>query len=251
MVGCDCSVCTSSDPRDRRLRPSAMLQWEQGGAAYTVVIDTGPDFREQALRAHISRIDAVFYTHANADHIFGLDDLRPVSFRSYHQSGAIPLYVTEETRKTLERVYSYTFSPNATYPNRARVSLQEIGEGVTVGGVRFERVPVLHGSLEIAGYRFGNTAYLTDVSEIPPSGLKVLEGVEQLITSALRHKQHPNHSTVEQAIGWAHRVGARRTWFTHIAHDLGHEVTNSTLPEGIEMAYDGLTIPVELGSGSL
>jgi phosphoribosyl 1,2-cyclic phosphate phosphodiesterase len=247
-LGCECAVCTSADPRDRRLRPSVLVRWRDpdGGLERVVVIDTGPDFREQALHAGLKRVDAVFYTHGHADHILGMDDLRPLSFSAFQEGGPIPLYATEETAAILKRVYCYTFSPEATYTYRAKVQLKPLGARTDIHGVAFVRVPVMHGEMEISGFRFGNTAYLTDVSAIPESSFALLEGLEHLVLSALRHKPHPNHSTVEQALGWARRFGARHTWLTHIAHELGHEETSRTLPENVQMAYDGLTIPVSV-----
>jgi phosphoribosyl 1,2-cyclic phosphate phosphodiesterase len=275
-LGCDCAVCTSPDPRDRRLRPSILLRWpgpeaptipsrsseekikSAHGADFgiksnkltprdrVVVIDTGPDFREQALRAKLTRVDAVFYTHAHADHILGLDDLRPLSFTFFRDGGPIPLYAAPETAATLLRVFDYTLAPNATYSNRARVHLEPLASVTPVHEVDFQLVPIHHGEQQIAGFRFGKTAYLTDVSAIPESSFALLDGLDHLILSALRHKPHPNHATVEQAMGWAKRIGARQTWLTHIAHELGHEVTNSTLPDNIRMAYDGLFLDVNL-----
>jgi phosphoribosyl 1,2-cyclic phosphate phosphodiesterase len=223
-----------------------LVRWHQGDRERVVVIDTGPDFREQALRAGLKHVDAVLYTHGHADHILGLDDLRPLSFVVAREGGQIPLYASEETAEVLLRIYDYTLAPDATYINRARVHLEPLKERTVINGVEFLRVPVEHGKMQIAGFRFGRTAYMTDVSTIPESSFALLEGLDHVVLSALRHKPHPTHATVEQAVAWAERIGAKQTWFTHIAHDLGHAETNRTLPRNMQLAYDGQTIPITL-----
>lgn len=257
-LACECPVCTSLDPHDRRLRPSVMLRWtepstgnetatgDERGNERIVVIDTGPDFREQALRERLTHVDAVFYTHAHADHILGMDDLRPLSFIAAKKGGPIPLYADQATAAALERIFAYTFSPQTTYATRARVKLVPLAERNKLFGVEFVRIPLLHGEQPIAGYRFGNAAYLTDVSAIPEESFSLLAGIDVVVIDALRHTPHPSHSTVEQSLGWSKRIGARQTWFTHIGHELGHEETNQTLPEGVKLAHDGLSVPVTL-----
>jgi phosphoribosyl 1,2-cyclic phosphate phosphodiesterase len=245
-LGCTCAVCISPDPHDRRLRPSLLLRWRESGRERVVVIDTGPDFREQALRSGLNHIDAILYTHGHADHILGMDDLRPLSFAAARAGGQIPLYATGETAEVLRRIFDYTFSPQATYPTRARVRIEPLEERTTLHGVEFLCIPIQHGMMNITGFRFGRTAYLTDVSAIPEASFALLEGVECLILGALRHKPHPSHATLEQAVEWVRRIGPRQAWFTHISHDLGHAETNRTLPSGMALAYDGQTFPATL-----
>jgi phosphoribosyl 1,2-cyclic phosphate phosphodiesterase len=246
-LGCRCAVCTSADPHDNRLRPSVAIRWAgTESRERTVVIDTGPDFRQQALRYGIDRVDAVLYTHDHADHILGMDDLRPLSYAAFRAGGPVPLYVNEDTARTLERIYDYTFSPDATYPHRARVERCPLTDRICVHEAEFLRVPVMHGPQSISGFRLGNLAYLTDVSLIPDESFALLTDLDTLVLPSLRHTPHPSHANLEQAVAWALQIGARRTWFTHISHELGHEQTNRTLPEGVALAYDGLEIPFEL-----
>jgi phosphoribosyl 1,2-cyclic phosphate phosphodiesterase len=245
-LGCHCAVCTSSDPRNRRTRPSIAIVWDGSGAEHTVVIDTGPDFREQALREDIRSVDAVFYTHAHADHILGLDDLRPLSFE--HKPGFLPLYADEGTANVLRRIFEYTFSADSTYPTRARVELRDLEgqETAEVAGARFQRVPLTHGDLQVAGFRFGSAAYLTDMSSIPESSLPLLEGLEVMIVDALRPQPHPSHATISESLRWVERVAPRQAWFTHMSHEVDHEVTERAFPSNVRLAYDGLRIPFEL-----
>jgi phosphoribosyl 1,2-cyclic phosphate phosphodiesterase len=246
-LGCRCPVCTSNDPRNRRTRPSIALLWENGGARRTVIIDTGPDFREQALREDIRHVDAVFYTHAHADHILGMDDLRPLSF--HHKPGTLPLYADAITSTILRRIFDYTFSPMSTYPTRARVDLRSLDgeETAEVQGVRLQRVPLLHGDLPVAGFRFGNAAYLTDMSTIPETSLPLLEGLDVLILDALRPQPHPSHANLAEALTWVERVQPRRAWFTHMSHEVDHVATEATFPPHVRLSYDGLRIPIEIG----
>src|SRR5271165_812617 len=248
-LGCECDVCTSTDPRNLRSRPSIAIQWPDtcpgSKSGQTVLIDTGPDFRYQALREKIRHVDAVFYTHPHADHILGLDDLRPLSFR--HAAG-LPLYADDATAEVLERIFEYTFSPRADYPTRARVILHRLNgqEGADVAGVRFQRVPILHGDLSIAAFRFGSAAYLTDMSSIPEISLPLLEGLEVLIIDALRPQPHPSHANVEQALAWIERLRPHCAYFTHMSHEMEHSEAESELPAHVRLAYDGLRIPFEI-----
>lgn len=237
-LGCGCGVCTSDDPRDRRTRPSVAIQW----ADHVVLIDAGPDFREQALREKLKNVDAVLYTHGHADHILGLDDLRPLSFKT----GRIPLYAEPETSQILKRVFDYTFSNDNKYPTKARVDLHPLPDSLTLFGANFLRVPVQHGDQLISGFRFGNAAYLTDMSDIPAASLEMLSGVEVLVLDALRKTPHPSHANVEHAIQYIERIRPRVAYFTHISHELGHSAMESELPPNVRMAYDGLRIPIEL-----
>jgi phosphoribosyl 1,2-cyclic phosphate phosphodiesterase len=225
-----------------------LLRWSgsPGPRERAVIIDTGPDFREQALRTGLTRVDAVLYTHPHADHILGLDDLRPLSFTSFREGGPIPLYAAPLTAAVLERVFDYTFSTDSTYPTRARVHIEPLAERTRIHEVEFISVPVRHGDMDIAGFRFGDMAYLTDVSEIPDTSFALLEGLETLVLPSLRHTPHPSHATVKQAVEWALRIDARQTWLTHIAHELGHDETNRMLPAGVALAYDGLEVAVRL-----
>jgi len=237
-IGCSCAVCHSADPRDTRLRPSILI--DAGGR--NIVIDTTPDFRAQVLRAGIHRLDAIVYTHGHADHILGLDDVRPFN---YHQGERIPIYVSRATLTVIERVFAYVFERRESKTHVPQLDVHLIDENpFDVFGLRFETIPLTHGKDTIYGFRFGNVAYLTDHSEIPESSLDRLHGLDVLFLDALRHRPHPTHSTVERSIETAQRLQPKRTYFTHMCHDLGHAATEASLPPGIFLAYDGLEISV-------
>lgn len=247
-LGCRCAVCTSSDPRNRRTRPSIAVEWdaEDRGSRRTVVIDTGPDFREQALREKIRHVDAVFYTHSHADHILGMDDLRPLSFQ--HKPASLPLYADKATAAILRRIFDYTFSAHATYPTRARVELRQLEgeETAEVLEARFQRVPLLHGNMQAAGFRFGSAAYLTDMSSIPESSLPLLANLDVLILDALRPQPHPSHAHIDEALRWVERIAPRRAFFTHMSHEVDHAATEAAFPTHVRLAYDGLRVGFEL-----
>lgn len=249
-IGCDCAVCTSSDPHDRRTRPSIMVQWDDPTAAgalkRTVLIDTTPDFREQVIREHVRKIDAILYTHGHADHILGLDDVRPLSFPRVTGGSKIPLYASDSTARVLRNVFRYIFEADYKYGGLAQVELQAVSGPIEIFGATFTPMPVLHGDVPIEAFRFGSAAYLTDFSAIPEESMAQLEGLDILFLDALRHHPHPTHSTVENSLKIVERLKPRRTYFTHISHDLPHEATNAALPDNVRLAHDGLKLEFEL-----
>ncbi len=240
-IGCSCSVCRSTDPHDRRTRPSVMIEWDD----HRVLIDTTPDFREQALREHITRIDAVLYTHGHADHILGLDDLRPLSFPRVTGGPKIPLYANTATADVLRSVFQYIFHNNYKFGGIAQVELHDIDGPIELFGKTFTPISVIHGEANILAYRFGAAAYLTDFSTIPDATLSQLEGLDVLFLDALRHTPHPTHSTVANSLSIVEKLKPRRAFFTHICHDLPDAETNASLPENVRLAYDGLRLPFE------
>ncbi len=238
VVGCRCAVCTSSDRRNRRLRPGLKLELERG----TVVVDTSPDFRQQSLRFGVERVDAVLYTHPHADHVFGLDDLRAFNFR---QQSTIPCYGSASTLARLRQIFAYVFEPGEEGGGKPKLDLIEVDAPFDLLGEEVVPVPVEHGRMPVLGYRLGPFAVVTDVHHIPEESFARLAGVEVLVLSALRYRPHPTHFNFEQAIAVAARIGARRTVFTHVAHDVDHGAPLVALPEGVEIGWDGLVM--ELG----
>ena len=238
-IGCHCAVCTSDDPRDKRLRPSILVRWDE----HAVLIDTTPDFRQQALAAHIEKLDAVLITHAHADHIMGLDDVRPLNFR---MSGPLRVYGSASSIETIRRTFQYIFATGPTESSRPKIETCIFQEDrpISIGGIEFEPIRLAHGHGIVHGFRFGSAAYLTDHSAIPPESMEKLRNLDVLFLDALRHRPHPTHSTVEQSLKTVENLKPRRTFFTHICHDLPHEATDATLSPNVRLAYDGLTIVV-------
>ncbi len=237
MIGCVCAVCTSDDPRDRRLRPSIYVD-VPGHAA--LLVDTGPDLRQQVLTYGAPRIDAILYTHSHADHILGLDDIRRFNFV---QGGPIACYANAATWDSIRRTFYYVFDGVRREGGGVpMLEAHEIAGPFAVAGIHVMPVPLLHGSAPILGFRFGTVAYLTDCSAIPDESWPLIAGVETLIIDALRDKKHATHFTVAEALDAIARVAPRRAYLTHLSHDLGHAATNARLPAGVELAYDGLVL---------
>lgn len=238
MIGCDCEVCHSSDPRDKRLRSSIYVETPE--CAW--VVDTGTDFRTQALRENIRRLDAVVFTHSHTDHIMGFDDLRRYS----HDLGSIPVYASAETMRDLERVYEFAFDGKHRFPGYLVPVPHIIERAFRLGETTLTPLPVPHGRTTVNGYLFTRegrklVAYLSDCSEVPEAIAQQIAGVEVLIIDALRHKPHPTHLSVAEAIEVAAKVRPGRTLFTHISHELA-QAHEADLPDGVGIAYDGLRI---------
>jgi phosphoribosyl 1,2-cyclic phosphate phosphodiesterase len=238
MIGCGCKVCHSDDARDKRLRPSVLVRLDDT----RVLIDTSPDFRSQALRFGIERLDAILYTHAHADHILGLDDVRPFNFL---QKTEIPIYASEEAFETIRQTFRYVFEKAPSESSRPRLQTHVFpNELIEVAGLRFEPIPASHGKGTVHGFRFGDCAYLTDHSGIPPESLERLQNLDVLFLDALRHNPHPTHSTVEESLRTVEQLRPKRAFFTHISHDLMHATLEARLPEHVRLAYDGLEIAI-------
>jgi phosphoribosyl 1,2-cyclic phosphate phosphodiesterase len=249
-IGCDCAVCRSSDPKDKRMRPSILIQLSEpdgeapplAAAVRSILVDTSTDLRSQALAFDVRRVDALLFTHGHADHVFGLDDVRRYN---QMQHDAIACFADRRTLDGLKRMFSYVFQP----PQQKGGGIPqlvpfEIAGPFTLGGVEIVPVPLLHGALPVLGFRIGDFAYLTDCNRIPDASWALLRGVRTIILDALRHRPHSTHFSVAEALEVAVRLGVERAYFTHICHDLGHAATNAQLPAGVELAYDGLVLEI-------
>jgi len=236
MIGCECATCRSTDPHDNRLRPSIFLETSSA----RVLVDAGPDLREQALRHRIARVDAIVFTHGHADHILGMDDVR--RFNAL-MDGSMPCYGDAATLEDIRRMFSYVFDPATPKGGGLpQLDLRVIDGPFSVGDIHLQPVPIWHGRRRILGFRVGAFAYLTDCSRIDEAAWPLLERLDVLVLDALREKPHPTHFSLSDAIATAARIGAARTFFTHMAHDLPHEATNARLPDGMRLAHDGLVL---------
>ena len=239
MIGCECATCRSTDPHDNRLRPSILI--ETSGAR--VLVDAGPDLREQALRHRIAHVDAIVFTHGHADHILGMDDVR--RFNAL-MAGSMPCYGDAATLEDIRRMFSYVFDPATPKGGGLpQLDLREIDGPFGVGDIDLQPVPIWHGKRRILGFRVGAFAYLTDCSRIDEAAWPLLERLDVLVLDALREKPHQTHFSLSEAIETAARIGAARTFFTHMAHDLPHQATNVRLPAGMRLAHDGLVLSID------
>lgn len=241
VMGCDCAVCSSTDPRDNRTRSSIYVTTPE----CSWVVDTGTDFRTQGLREKITALDAVVFTHSHSDHIMGFDDVRPFCMNRE----LMPVYAPEETMQDLKRVFRFAFEPENHVPGYVHPDPHVITGPFLLGGTELTPLPVKHGRARVNGYLLSRggerlAAYLSDCKEVPDAVVEQIAGVKVLIADALRHKPHPTHMNIEEALLLSARVGPGGTWFTHICHDLGHEETQKNLPHGVKLAYDGLKITV-------
>lgn len=236
-IGCECETCVSDDPRDKRLRVSVIIEH----ADRTVLVDTSSDFRQQALRFGLKRLDAVLITHCHADHIFGLDDIRPLNFRF----GALNVYANERAWVDIKRIFKYIFEPSYFGGGLPQVISNVVNPGAPfcVGKeLVITPLEVIHGRLPVMAYRFNDFAYLTDLSEIPAPTIAALQNLDVLVLDCLRFKEHPTHLWVDKALEFVEQLKPRRTFFTHIAHDIKHSRDSSRLPAAVEFAYDGLVV---------
>ena len=239
VIGCDCPVCTSDDPRDRRSRSSIYVETPE--AAW--VVDTGPDFRAQALRERVRRLDAVIYTHSHTDHVMGFDDLRPFC----HGGRDIPIHASEETMSDLKRVFVFAFNGQNRWPGYVRPLPHLIDGDFTLGATTLTPLPVEHGRAHVNGFLFSRkgvplAAYLSDCKIVPPAVIERIAGVRHLIVDALRTEPHPTHMNVAEALEVSRKVAPDQTWFTHLSHDLSHTELERTLPENVRIAFDGMKI---------
>lgn len=249
MIGCRCRVCRSTDLHDRRLRPSVHVQVTDGPA---VLVDTATDLRQQALANDITQVDAVLFTHSHADHVMGLDELRRFTLVPGRK---LPIYADAATADELRRIFRYAFEPpDVVGGGVPELALREITGPFSAAGIDVVPIPVFHGPRPILGFRIGRFAYLTDCNAIPETSMALLTGLEVLVLDALRHRPHPTHFTLAEAVETAGRIGARATFFTHICHDLPHAETNAALPHGMALAYDGQQVmldDVPMSAGTL
>jgi phosphoribosyl 1,2-cyclic phosphate phosphodiesterase len=239
VIGCDCKVCQSDNPKDKRLRVSALVQVGD----VNIVIDCGPDFRQQMLREKVVNVDAIIFTHEHTDHVIGVDDVRPMNFRTRQN---MPLYAVERVQRDLRSRFGYAFVENP-YPGAPLLELKTIDKNTPfeIKGIEIIPIEIMHGRLPILGFRIGDFAYLTDMKTIADEEFKKLKGVKTIVIDSLQQREHFSHMTLEESLAFAKKVGAKQTYLTHLSHVMGlHEEVSKLLPENVEIAFDGLKFQV-------
>lgn len=233
-IACPCSVCASTNPKNKRTRPSLLVSIE----GINFLIDTATDFRQQAIREKLSRLDAVLFTHSHADHILGLDDIRPFN---YFQQMHIPCFGHEQALNDICNMFGYVFTDPQPGGSIPRIEPRVVTDRFEYLGIRIQPLPVLHGRMPVNGYRIGSLSYITDCSEIPDDTYRLLEGTSVLVLGVLRYEPHPTHLNVDKALRIIERVQPERAFFTHLSHDFDHDRTNSELPDHVRLSFDGLS----------
>jgi phosphoribosyl 1,2-cyclic phosphate phosphodiesterase len=238
MVGCICATCTSNNPRNKRTRCSSLITLDSGE---NILIDTGPDLRTQSLRENIQRVDTVLYTHTHADHLHGIDDLR--AFCQIQQK-QIPLYAKEDAVAHITQKFGYVLREPSDYWDLPVLRTETVNGPFELFGMQITPIPVLHGRGQILGYRIGNFAYMTDVSEIPESSLELLDGLDVVLLDCLREASHPTHINIEQSLAYIGRIRAKQSYMIHMTHELEYASLSDKLPKGVFVGYDGLKLDI-------
>ena len=236
VIGCDCSTCRSADARNQRSRCSSAIELPDGKI---ILIDTGPDLRQQALRERLNRVDAVLYTHTHADHLHGIDDLRAFCQLQRQQ---IPLYGSPDTVRHIVNKFPYVLREPGDFWDLPVLGVHAVEQPFMLFGMQIVPIPVKHGHSDILGYRIGNLAYITDVSSIPDSSMALLHGLDVLLLDCLRFKPHPTHVNLEQSLAYAGHINARQTYLIHMTHEIEYKAVSQRLPDSVRLGYDGLRI---------
>ena len=237
MIGCECDTCRSDDPKDTRTRASALISWRENSEIRNILVDTSTDLRQQSLNARLNRIDSVLFTHPHADHIHGIDELRSFNFL---QKNSIPCYGSPYTLSRIKTMFDYIFSDDVQLSAIPKITLEPMEGEFTLFGRKIVPLPAKHGEMDIYGYRIGTVAYLTDCNSVPDSTIENMQHLSLLVIGAVQTQYHPTHFNIDQAVELSSKIGAKKTYITHLNHTIRHNDQNAKLPENVRLAYDGL-----------